>query len=474
MRKLLILLNITFFIISFILLPFAGRYNYAILYLIVGMSLVSLCSYFVYTGKQHAFKGQYLRISYIFIIGYAIVFLQNNIDLLLGYKSVNSECFASSETICICALYSLIGLLSYIFGFVTSKNYYSGLSYNKRHDLITLMSDKYLLIQRILFFIFVSIYLFFNALKILSGNYYYNEQTMFDNAGSLLNYSIVMIDVLMFTILCSNVYNLKIKKIKLSFGKFIRINGLIFNIPMLIYLSFVFMTGDRGPILTAVLAFSITYVIACGKKLSFSFLLVMLVIGSIFFSVIGQMRRESNLLSLSEMITYKNSENNKSIMPATSELAGSYNTFTYSVDRVPSRHPFFYGILQLRSIGYSVPFLYRFIPFVYSDKNYENNSVSYCTYLIQGLNRTYGNGTSILADIYLDFGLIGIIVIMFIIGRLVIRLDYELFYGVSSSWFLVAVIFFSYSLYLSRSTLSTPLYYIVPSCIVFYCRKYIK
>lgn len=474
MRKILILLIITFFIVSFILIPFAYLYNDTILYLIVGMFVGSLFLYFTYAGKQLAFKGQFLRISYIFIIGFAIVYLQNNIDLLLGYKSVDSECFASMETICTSALYSLIGFLSYILGFVTSKEYYSGLSYSTENDYTIQISDKYLLIQKILFVVFVCIYLSYNAGVILSGNYYYNEQTMLDNAGSMLNYSAVMINVLMFTILCSNAYNLKFYEVELSFWDFIKINGLMFNIPMLIYLSFVFMTGDRGPIMTAILAFLITFVVACGKKLKLSSLLIALVLGSIIFSVMGQIRKESNLLTLKEIVSYQNNEVNESIISATSELAGSYNTFTYSVERVPSVYPFFYGMLQLRTIGYSVPFLYRLIPFIYSEKQYENDSASYCTYLIQGLNRKYGNGASILADIYLDFGLIGIIVIMFLLGRLVIRLDYELFYGMSSYWFLVAVIFFSYSLYLSRASLSTPLYYIVPSFIVFYCRKYIK
>lgn len=310
--------------------------------------------------------------------------------------------------------------------------------------------------------------------KILSGSFIYNEDTMAESAGSLSNYSVVMIQVLIFTILCSNVITLRNVKNKASLLTFIRMNGLMFLVPLIIYLSLVFMTGDRGPILTTVLAYVITYVIATQKKIKFVTLFLAIFIGSTVLSIIGTVRKYNNLLTVHEMLSYNNQGNEESILPVTKELADSYNTFTYSVAKVPCQHDYFYGMMKLRDLGYSVPFLYRAIPFIYSKKEYENGSTSYCTYLIQGLNRTYGNGSSLLADIYLDFGLIGIIFVMMLLGFLIVHIDNILFHSTSPYWLVTSVACFSYSIYLSRATLTTPLYYIVPALIIIYSKNFFK
>lgn len=223
--------------------------------------------------------------------------------------------------------------------------------------------------------------------KILSGSFFYNEDTMAESAGSLSNYSVVMIQVLTFTILCSNVITLRNVKNNASLLTFVRMNGLMFLVPLIIYLSLVFMTGDRGPILTTVLSYAITYVIATQKKINFVTLFLAVFIGGSALSIIGTVRKSSNLLTVQDILSYENQEDEESVIPVTKELAGSYMTFTYSVAKVPSQHDYFYGVMKLRDLGYSVPFLYRAIPFVYSEKEYENGSTAYCTYLIQGLNR---------------------------------------------------------------------------------------
>lgn len=378
--------------------------------------------------------------------------------------------FASASVICSCALFSLIGLSSFVIG--------SSVAISKttpyRKVKMTTIPTRFVIFQKWLFIIFVAIYIVYNMSKILSGSFIYNEDTMAESAGSLSNYSVVMIQVLIFTILCSNVITLRNVKNKASLLTFIRMNGLMFLVPLIIYLSLVFMTGDRGPILTTVLAYVITYVIATQKKIKFVTLFLAIFIGSTVLSIIGNVRKYNNLLTVHEMLSYNNQGNEESILPVTKELADSYNTFTYSVAKVPCQHDYFYGMMKLRDLGYSVPFLYRAIPFIYSKKEYENGSTSYCTYLIQGLNRTYGNGSSLLADIYLDFGLIGIIFVMMLLGFLIVHIDNILFHSTSPYWLVTSVACFSYSIYLSRATLTTPLYYIVPALIIIYSKKFFK
>lgn len=234
------------------------------------------------------------------------------------------------------------------------------------------------------------------------------------------------------------------------------------------------MTGDRGPIMISLLAYSISYIVASKRNISWVAILLCIVLGGYCLTLIGSVRRNANLITLKEIMSNNNTVETKSILPFTEELAGSYNTFTYVVDNIPQKHPYFYGTMQLRNIGYSVPFLHHILPFIYSKIDYENSTTSYCTYLIQGINSTYGNGASLLADIYLDFGVIGIIIIMMLIGYFVSLLDYSLFFGKSIYSLLISVICFSYSIYISRSILVTPIYYILPSIMIIYFKNFFK
>lgn len=471
MNHLTIILNgIIIFISLVIWAIIPACYDETIMCITLFMSLLSVLSYIVTIKNDKKMRGQYLRTSYVFFIGFLIVFFQKNVDLVLHYINKSDDVFASASVICSCALFSLIGLSSFVIG--------SSVAISKttpyRKVKMTTIPTRFVIFQKWLFVIFVAIYIVYNMSKILSGSFIYNEDTMAESAGSLSNYSVVMIQVLIFTILCSNVITLRNVKNKASLLTFIRMNGLMFLVPLIIYLSLVFMTGDRGPILTTVLAYVITYVIATQKKIKFVTLFLAIFIGSTVLSIIGTVRKYNNLLTVHEMLSYNNQGNEESILPVTKELADSYNTFTYSVAKVPCQHDYFYGMMKLRDLGYSVPFLYRAIPFIYSKKEYENGSTSYCTYLIQGLNRTYGNGSSLLADIYLDFGLIGIIFVMMLLGFLIVHIDNILFHSTSPYWLVTSVACFSYSIYLSRATLTTPLYYIVPALIIIYSKNFFK
>lgn len=470
MKNLTVIINSLVIILSLILLMVNDSYDESLLQLVVLLAVIPILTFFLSNSRIEGLKGQYLRTSYVFLIGFLIVFFQYNLDLTVKNVTVANSVFASTSSICPAAIMSLIGLCSYVIGTNSGMQNRNVNIIQKKEPI----SKRYLMVQKYLFVFFVLVYLYYNATNILSGGFIYNEETMAENAGSLSNYSAVMILVMIFSILCSNVYNLKLRNEKVTVFKFVRMNGLLFNIPLIAYLTFVFMTGDRGPILTTVLSYTITYVVACERKIRLVTLAAVVIIGGTLLTIIGNVRKETNLLTIQEMVSYRKNRDVKSVLPSTLELAGSYNTFTYSVDRIPSTHGYFYGAMKLRDLGYSVPFLYRLAPFVYSKKEYENGTTSYCTYLIQGVNRTYGNGSSLLADIYLDFGVIGIIIIMFFLGKFIVRIDFELFFGNNLYWLMIGVVFFSYSIYLSRATLVTPLYYIVPSYIILYCRKFVK
>lgn len=473
MKHLIIISNTIVIVLSTILMLFSDiTYNSSIQDLGMLLPIIPILLYFKRNSKFFALKGQYLRSAYIFVLGYVIVFFQYNLDLVCHNITPQSALFSSPGVINKCLLCAVVGLCSYFIG--NELMLEKSLSFSGKSSRIHIMPASFLTFQSVLLFVFTIIYLYYNASEILSGNFIYSEDAMAEKAGSLSNYSSVMVYVMTFTYLVSNSFNIKCKNETLTMWKFIKSNGLLFNVSIIMYVAFVFMTGDRGPIITLILAHAITYATISRKKLKLSSIIVFLVVGSVALTSIGEVRRTANLLTLSELLKHKSETDIKSISPMTAELAGSYNTFTYVVDNVPDRYDYFYGIMQIRETIYAVPFLYRFVPFAFSSKEYENSSTSYCTFLIQGLKRTYGNGSSLLADFYLDFGYVGILIGMFLLGIIVVRLDNELFLGRNIYWQVAAIAFFSHSLYISRATLTTPLYYIVPAVVIMYLHKFFR
>lgn len=473
MKQLVFISNAIVIVLSTILILFCdSTYNSSIQEFAILLPILPMLLYFQQNSSILALKGQYLRTSYIFVLGYVIVFFQFNIDLVCHNITSHSAQFSSPSVINKCLLYAVAGICSYFLGNCLAL--WKGFSISRKKTNRRIISSSFLKFQSILLFVFAIVYLYYNATEILSGNFIYSEDAMTEKAGSLSNYSSVMVYVMTFTYLVSRSFNIKSKGESVSIWGFIKGNGFLFNLSIALYLIFIFMTGDRGPIITIVLAHAITYVTISKKKLKLVAIIAFIAIGSVGLTAIGEVRRTANILTVSELLKHKSESDAQSISPMTAELAGSYNTFTYAVDKVPDKYDFFYGLMQIRESVYAVPFLYRIVPFVFSSKEYENSSTSYCTFLIQGLNRTYGNGSSLLADFYLDFGYIGILVGMFFLGVVIVRLDSELFLGSNIYWQVAAIVFFSHSLYISRATLTTPLYYIVPALLIMYLHKFFK
>jgi len=79
----------------------------------------------------------------------------------------------------------------------------------------------------------------------------------------------------------------------------------------------------------------------------------------------------------------------------------------------------------------------------------------YLTWLDQGSSASYGIGTSCVADTYLDFGLIGVIIVFFLFGYLTRILEVRAFTrGIESLGILILIfLLFSFSIYIARSSI---------------------
>ena len=143
------------------------------------------------------------------------------------------------------------------------------------------------------------------------------------------------------------------------------------------------------------------------------------------------------------------------LLPQTVELAYSIRCLNHAIYSITSINDYFFGYFQIRQIISSIPgaggiFLKIFGQ---NDKNFDG-STSYISYLIQGEYPKYGDGTTVTADLYLDFGVLGVIVGCMLFGAFLSKYEPYLFNSTTRSMFIwiILLLYLSSALALGRST----------------------
>ena len=203
------------------------------------------------------------------------------------------------------------------------------------------------------------------------------------------------------------------------------------------------------------------YLIRIPKKLSVIFLILILIIPP-FFSTLGASRSRVSQDSFTDRFSESDYESRYSTnfsgdMPglSTLELALSVRCVNHAISNVPKNYDYNYGVYQLKQIAASVPFLVGFLESNVLEGSKELQSSSdFITYLIQGRNVKYGDATTPVADLYLDFGVYGVLIGFFLFGIFVKKADSVIVFGQKSSLFFWFAIMFYWSgaIYLGRAT----------------------
>src|SRR5690606_7865909 len=92
-------------------------------------------------------------------------------------------------------------------------------------------------------------------------------------------------------------------------------------------------------------------------------------------------------------------------------------------------------------------------------------TANFVTYLGFGNNPPYGLGTNLIGGLYLSFGLIGVVVIMFLFGRFVAFVDSKS--NTSFIYLFIYLVLLSYAISLPRTELLSPLRMIIWGSIIY-------
>ena len=221
------------------------------------------------------------------------------------------------------------------------------------------------------------------------------------------------------------------------------------------YLPLFLLLGDRGPVaqlgLMIIGAYSIYF-----KRIGFLFFSSMIIIGSIVFTIVGfgRMNVQSDESILSS--GYDSFNDRKEVHP-TYELATTVRLQYRSLSVVPRYHPHLYGGTVALNFVSIIPFLGgRLISFFNIPEMYHSSSMFF-TIISQGPNYTWGEGTEILADLYLNFGVFGAFIIMFLFGVFISVINLNCKLTMSDASVIMYLVFLIFAIYLNRSTLFFPL-----------------
>lgn len=222
---------------------------------------------------------------------------------------------------------------------------------------------------------------------------------------------------------------------------------------LFLYFTYVFlflMIGDRGgPIFLVITTFTLIGTII--KPLKLPFLLMSIFIGGIFLSIISLGRTQKSGIGIlsagAEKFELSSGYDN------TLELANSVRTLYMAVSHVPEKRNFFYGKLWVGNLIAPVPFAQSVYLDLANTERHEIGSAGYITYLTFGPYSSSGEGTSLIADIYLNFAVFGVVFFMFLLGLLFKKSDNSLKSFDSLKWIIIAIILASSSIYFGRGSL---------------------
>lgn len=409
-------------------------------WIFIGISIACLVLFLFRKEANFQIKKVYFRPIHIFLLCYLIVFFQTPIDYSLGY--VNSW-FELGETRVIgeCLVLSYLGLVSFLVGYLLKKykpnrKRQFNMSYNASTSIFAYLSTLFLILVVVT-----------TPQAVLYGGY---GRDLIHSA-SAYSYLSSWCQLFIIAFFVQHSLQLRGKRGKdMSIFNFVKSVGIHHNTNILFYFLLILNIGDRGPVLIVLTAYYISYIVSSGKTLNKKYLLISCTLAVIVLSILGQTKQFRDNNTIFDRISMLDDSNGrydvKSISPYTKELAGSYKCLAFSVMNVPTRESYKYGQYQLSYILSAIPFSSRIIPTA-------GASSTRITYYIQGEDATYGNGSSCVADFYLDGGFVLVIIGMFLFGLAMRSFEHTIFCEEKPSllYYSFAFYFCCYSVYISRS-----------------------
>ncbi|GGW22058.1 O-antigen polymerase [Arenibacter certesii] len=378
----------------------AYNFNISVVYLVTLL-------YFFY--QQSRYNKNWLRFDVIFLIGYTIVHFQIPFLASIGIEPERpSFIWINKDVVNFATWMSAVTIVLWMWGFSLYgyRKRTKQRAFNSQNSIINYC--KYDIILFLSFIVFLSLV----GTSIFQGVY--------DGGGSWgngANHAFLLLRVLLYLRI---IYFFRSFKRNTSLKRIVKklLIYKLFLITLSIYTLLFLLSGDRGPVLYVSLVAGGAYALYI-RPVPLRKLILIVFLGAFLFTVIRLGRgRDSTEFNESNIFErgYANYTESEQGVNVTDELASSVRIQYRALDVIPNKHPYLYGITFFTvGIG-TAPFLGSTIMEVFDIPKQYAGSAMFFTVLGQGPNPSYGEGSEILADIYINFGLYGTFIIMFIFG----------------------------------------------------------
>lgn len=238
-----------------------------------------------------------------------------------------------------------------------------------------------------------------------------------------------------------------------------------------LYVILNFLLGNRGEPLYLCVAILYCYHVYV-HKISLAKFSVIAAIGLFVFYFVGVTRISSSQLgvqSRSERINDWEAEDN--VLRYANELIINNRSLFVLVDYAAEKG-YSYGITWSANFFSMVPYGQSFALKVLGIPKKDFSSTHLTTYIEfgEGGPDAFGLGTNLIGDIYLSFGMIGVLVLMFLFGKM-IRTIYEKSRNRYSYYQILYMIFIVLSVYYTRASLFSPMQMVAWTYVLSYLAR---
>ena len=418
-------------------------------------------------NQQHSQLINYwVRPSNLLLLGLLIVNFQYVLDMVLGFKSLSD--FERPDSVYKCCYVSAIGINAFLVGvtFPIKKTL-------TKNDATT--SELHFNLMFLVFLQVVSLMVWLYKVNIvtlvLGLQYGYG-----DTSSDIFEFFFNNVNIVLLACVAINSRNAGVKTLK----GFFKQNNVVSWLCIAIYMIIRLLSGDRGPFIYT--AFAVFYAFVYETKFKFRITTVLFaaIFASIFISLVGMARRDvtsGNFMermgsSFTEFRTSKGRFSDRTVLSSTEELALSYKCNEIAVDEIDKgKEPLHRGKYQIYQILNCIPFMPSFFANTLHLAPKEVSSDYLLTDLYFGDYYMSGQiGTTCIADLYLDFGSIGVFIGLFLMGLFFRQVDSVICLETSISVIIliIALLYSSRCIYISRSTLLSPIKPIIVVLVIYY------
>ncbi len=479
---------IIFLISSIVLYIYApSSMNREYMFVEVAILLFFTISFFIKT-RNNSRMGVFSH-SHIFVVIFVIIFYQFYIDYILGFIDssekkiwINTSVVVKSLGLCNIAMASF--LLGYKYQLTKHNKYrlakhnkyrlakhnkFQSVKYNKyKSAKYSVRSKLHSLPQKTIFpekkflcnigYCMLAYFVIAADDGFFRSGYLTSEGQLDGSFGIMVILQSVMIAV--FSLYCIE-YKNNCKGD--SIIKYFKRPGILVGL----YAIAIILSGRRTEALRVVIMFLFAYIYVSGNKLNIKKTVAYLFAGVILISVFGAIRGEGQSFSQGvEILT-----SNATISPFTKELAGSINTVHIAMENVPDIIPYNYGVTFFPSFALLVPGLDRLITYLMSNGIPLNSSTQISNMYWESSDWGYGMGSSIVADVYISFGVIGVLIVFLLIGRLFRKLEVITTNSKNIYMFAMCIGVYSQILYACRTGVGVLFLSWTYACIIIYLSK---